>query len=225
MTTPTCFSLSPRMTTRGRFLLLRVTTSYLSGLVMGEMANIDAADQVSFYRRASNLLQFEETLGYMFEEYVWLYSAKRADVLPCTAKSSRSKPSVESSGSKRLKPNVELSSLQPLGRKKLTVINRDSDFANAKESSTPFGWLPASRMFPSFDVVMCTDDFIITIQLTVSSTDSMKPDDFIRLKQNLPVRFEKARTWCHVFVTDSFKKATLLRRQHHDFANKEDIST
>jgi hypothetical protein len=92
---------------------------------MGEMANIDAAHQVSFYRRASNLLQFEGTLGYMFEKYflVWLYSAKRADVLPCTAKSSRSKPSVEPSGSKRLKPNVELSSLQPLGRKKLTVIN------------------------------------------------------------------------------------------------------
>lgn len=205
---------------------LRVATSYLSGLVMGEIAKIDVADQVTFYHRASSVPQFKGTLGYIFEKYflVWLYSAEQADVLHCTAKSSRFKTSAESSKSKRPKRNVELSSLQPLGRKKLTVINGDSNFANAKDSNTPFGWLPASRVFPSFDVVMCTDDFIITIQLTVSSTHSMKPAGFIRLKENLPARFEKARTWCHVFVTDSVEKATSLRRQRYKFAKKEGIS-
>jgi len=68
---------------------LRVTTPYLCGLVVREIAIFDAAEQVSFYHRASDLPQFRGMWGYIFEKYflVWLYSAERAEVLPCTAKS------------------------------------------------------------------------------------------------------------------------------------------
>lgn len=200
---------------------LRVITPYLCGLVMTEIATLNAVDQVSFYRSASTVPWFQGTWGYMFEKYflVWLCSVERA-LLPCTAKSSRSATSTKTLKSRRL----NTLSLQPLGWEKLTVINGDSNFANAKDSNTPFGWLPVSRTFSSFDVVICTDENIITIQLTVSSNHSMKPEGFEQLKQNLPVRFEKARTWCHVFVTDCDKNATLLRNQHHDIAEKENIS-
>jgi hypothetical protein len=44
---------------------LRVTTPHLIGLVMEEITKFDAADQVSFYHRASDLPQFQGTLGYM----------------------------------------------------------------------------------------------------------------------------------------------------------------
>jgi len=82
---------------------------------------------------------------------------------------------------------------------KLFVINGDSNFADVKD--TPFGWLPASRVFPSFDAVICTDKYIITIQLTVSSEHSMSPEG-----------------WCHVFVTDCERNPTLLREQKRPFA-------
>jgi hypothetical protein len=203
---------------------------------MKEVAKLDAAAQVSFYRQASTLLRFKETWEYMFETYffVWLYSTERADVLSCTAKSSTSaKPS---RSSKRIKHSTSTTDdqaelrLQPLGRAKVFVISGDSNFQKARDSDTPFGWLSASRFdsrtFPSFDAIICTDKNIITIQLTVSesSRHTIKPDCFERLKQYLPATFERTRTWCHVFVTDCNENATLLRKRNHRVAIEQNIS-
>ena len=104
------------------------------------------------------------------------------------------------------------------------MIDGDSDFQKARDSNTPFGFLPASRTFPSFDAVICTDKNIITIQLTISSRSTVKPDDFKRLKHYLPVTFERARTWCHVFVTDHNEDAILLLKRNHDVAVEMNIS-
>jgi hypothetical protein len=209
---------------------LRVTTPYLCGLVMQEIANLDATEQVSFYHRASDLPQFQGTWGYMFEKYflVWLYSAERADALPCST--AKNTTSAKSSYIKKVTRSTFTADdqakhrPQPLRRERLTVINGDSDFANAKDSDTLFGWLPASRVFPPFDAVICTDKTIITIQLTVSSKHFMKRTGFDRLKQYLPEVFESARTWCHVFFTDCSENATSLRRQHHDVDFERNIS-
>jgi hypothetical protein len=225
---------------------LRVTTPYLRGLVMEEIAKFDTADQISFYHRASSLPQFRGTLGYMFEEcfLVWLYSAERANALSCTAESTTSANpprattsatsanplrATRSTRSKSKLSNVAADEqaelrLHPLGRERLTVVNGDSSFANAKDSHTPFGWVPASRTFPTFDAVICTDKNIITIQVTVSSEHTMERDGFDRLKHRLPVKFQRTRTWCHVFVTDCPEKADSLRKQHHQVAKDMNIS-
>ena len=47
----------------------RITSPYLLGLVMEEVAQLNAAAQVSFYHQTSTLPQFRETWGYMLETY------------------------------------------------------------------------------------------------------------------------------------------------------------
>ena len=135
-------------------------------------------------------------------------------------------PARGSRSSKRIKrlndDRAELR-LQPLGREKVIVVYEDSNFQKARDSDTPFGWMTASRMFPSFDAIICTDKNIVTIQLAVSSKHSMKAEDFKRLKYNLPAEFEGNRNWCHVFVTDREEKAVLLRKQYQEVALERNI--
>lgn len=71
--------------------IMKVATPYLSSLVMQQIANFDAIDQLSFYHKASTLPLFKGTMGYIFERYffVWL-SAKQGISLTCTAKTRRS---------------------------------------------------------------------------------------------------------------------------------------
>jgi hypothetical protein len=126
----------------------------------------------------------------------------------------------------RLEPqvgSVELH-IKALGQDKTVVNSGDSDFKKAKDSDTPRCWVPQSRAFPSFDAVICTKEKIITLQLTVASTHTMKPDGFERLKENLPEIFENKRSWCHVFVTDLEKNPISLRQQNHGIAVEKNIS-
>ena len=255
------FTITPNDDDRSDFTL-RVTSPYLCGLVVKEIAELEVAAQVSFYHKASTLPHFRGTWGYMFEIYflAWLYSTEQAEALPCTAKSATSataaQPSTPSTSArlvktrksdrieqsklkseKKLKAENKLKArnkskaenksklrLQPLGRDKVTVFSGDSSFTKVNDFATPFGFLPASRTFPFFDAVIFTDKNIITIQLTVSSTHTMKPDGFELLKQYLPAKFEKTRTRCHVFVTDRDANATSMRKQNHEVAVEKNIS-
>jgi hypothetical protein len=95
---------------------------------------------------------------------VFEYSAERANALPCTAKSKspqspRSPPKLKKSkfSMSAADDQAEQLRLQPLEREKSTAIEGDSNFAKAKDSNTPFGWVPASRTFPSLDAIICTD--------------------------------------------------------------------
>ena len=205
---------------------LRVATPYLRGLVTEEIAKFDAADHVSFYHHTSSLPAFKGTLGYLFEKYflAWLCSGKRGNVLSCVTKPLRSVRCKSKTSNVAADDQTKLR-LQPLGRDRLIVSNGDSCFANAKDSNTPFGWVPASsRTFPSFDAVICTSRNIITIQVTVSSEHTMEPDGFDRLKRHLPARFQSSKSWCHVFITDCADNADSLRKQNHQVAKEMNIS-
>jgi hypothetical protein len=236
------FTLTPNDDDRSIYTS-QVTSPYLCGIIGKQIAQLKVIDQVSFYQKASTLPQFRGTWGYMFETYflAWLHStAEQADALTCTAKSTTSATPVQTVKSRKSKrigrrsmPKADnqpklcfhpLECLHPLGRDKVIVFNGDSNFQKAGDFEPPFGFLPASRTFPSFDAVICTDEHIITIQLTVSPTHTMKPDGFERLKQYLPTNFEKARTWCHVFVTDRNANATSLRKENHKVAVDKNIS-
>ena len=209
---------------------LRVSTPYLRGLVMEEIVKFDTEDQILFYHRASSMPTFRGTLGYMFERYflVWLYSAKQGNALLCTAKHVRSATFANPLRVTRLATSkrshvaagdqvhqVPELRLKPLVWVKMTVSNGVSFFKAAKDSDTPFGWVPALWTFPSFDAVICTKSEIITIQVTVSLGHTMDPDGFKQLKHFLPRKFQSTRTWCHVFVMDCPDHADSLRRQHH----------
>ena len=212
------FTVTPSDVTRSTYST-RVTNPYLCGLVMKEITDLDATAQASFYQKTSTIPAFKGTWGYMFERYflVWLNSTEQGNKLKCTAKSPKRKRGEQSNN------DPEDLSLQPLGPKK-PIASGISKLGQVKDSDTPFGWLPSSLTFPSFDAVICTRDRIITIQLTVSSSHSMDDDGFMQLKDNLPANFQNKRTWCHVFLTDREENAISLRKPYREVATERNIS-
>ena len=184
----------------------KVKTRYLRGLVRGlvadQIAQLDAAEQVSFYVRTSKHIWFKGTLGYIFEKFVyaWLHSNPDGSRLLCTAANA---------------PDSENLYLRPPGSRKVMTLS-DTALKQAKKFGIPFGLIPYSQSFPSLDAIVCTEDHIITIQATVASTHSTKEQGFLMVKNNLPVRFRRNREWCHLFITDLADTADALRRTHSE---------
>ena len=184
---------------------LMVTTPYLCDIVKEEIVKHDAAHRAWFYQQASDLPQFQGTLGCLFKKYFFAWiNSKHANPIQCTPKSP-----------KRSVANIIL---RPLGHERVSVFSRDSEFGTAKDKELPFSWLPASRNFPTFDAIICTNEHIITIQVAMSSKHTMSPDGFKQLNENLSPGFGSARTWHHIFLTDCKESATSLRRQDHKVA-------
>jgi len=92
----------------------------------------------------------------------------------------------------------------------------------ANDLQRPFGWLPISQLFAFADAIICTDQYIITVKVTVSSAIKVDRIGLDRIKKNLPSQFQANRTWIHVFVTDDEDKAIRLRiRQFKSLAEKD----
>jgi hypothetical protein len=208
---------------------LRVATQHLYGFVVQAIAAIDAAKQVSFYARASGHPSFG-AFDYIFEKYfyVWLSSNPLADnELLCTAAKSASRSASTGSTAHEQAKQLFLRLLRPVGWEKVIVHRGESDergYETANEHQTPFAWIPVSRSDATFDAVTCTDTNIITIQVTVAAEHDVKEEGFKKVKQDLPKQFQKARSWCHVFVTNRHDTAAELGRKTYTIADKMDIS-
>ena len=195
---------------------LRVATRYLHDYIVKAIASIDAAKQASFYTKASNHPFFRGAFGYVFEKYfyVWLSSSSDNELL-CTAATSTAHEQAE-----QLR-------LRPVGLDKVIVHGGESGergYKAANKHQTPFGWVPASRSDATFDAVICTTTHIITIQVTVAAKHSVDAEGFEKLKKYLPKRFQKARSWCHVFVTNHPDTAAELRGKTYTVADEMNIS-
>jgi hypothetical protein len=213
----------------------RASTPYLCGVVMEEIANLDARLQATFCQRALTLLQIRGTWGYMFEKYfhVWVNSVDRnAKGLVCTARSkeaSKSSNNAPASSTKtpslykRPKLESRLETLKSVGRRNV-YISGVSNLKNVNKWPIPFCWLPSSPTTASFNAVICTDDHIITIHLTVASDHRMSEKGFLDLDKHLPDNFKQSRTWSHVFVIDCELHAIWLRRPDRDIATERNIS-
>ncbi|KAI0265733.1 hypothetical protein BGY98DRAFT_1034491 [Russula aff. rugulosa BPL654] len=118
----------------------------------------------------------------------WLSSTTDNELL-CTqapaSSQSRSAPPAKPKSRSTAHEQVEQLRLQPVGWAKVNVHGGDSGANGYK-----------TRSDATFDAVICTDTRIITIQVT-------------RL---LPKKFQKARKWCHVFVTNHPNTALQLRK-------------
>ena len=190
---------------------LMVTTPYLCDIVKKEIVKHDATHRAWFYQQASDLPQFQGTVGYVFKKYftAWLYS-KHSDPLRCTPKFPQ-----------RSVTNLILT---PVGHESVYVVSGDSAFGETEDKPLPFAWLPAQRNFPTFDAIICTSEHIITIQATVASEHTMSPKGYERLNKYLPREFGRARTWHHIFLTDCKGSATSLRRQNHKVATDHAVT-
>ena len=194
---------------------LQVATPYLRDFLVKAIARIDAAKQVAFYTEASNHPFLRGAFGYVFEKYfyVWL-SSSPDNVLLCTAATSTAHKQA-----KQLR-------LRPVGWKKVIVhgeAGKDA-YKTANTRKPPFCWVPASRSAATFDAVVCTDRNIITIQVTVAAKHSMKTEGFKKLAQYLPKQCQKARRWCHIFVTDHCDTAAKFRQNTYTVAKEWNVS-
>src|SRR6266571_7772227 len=77
----------------------------------------------------------------------------------------------------------------------------------------PLCLLPTSKSFPSADAIVITDEFVITIQVTVSDQHSTKGSGFTDIKKLIPHGLRRDN-WRHVFITDDDDdRAVSLRNQ------------
>lgn len=149
--------------------------------------------QVSFkfYRQASQIPQFEGSMGYVFEKFVyaWLSSDPAERELVCLAADPKA---------------VEQIRLKPIGRDRLHIITGNERLLEAEEpeDKLPFGWILASQSFPSIDAIVCMDTHVITIQVTTTSSHYANEEGFSQIKESLPDEIRNTRKWCHVFITD-----------------------
>jgi hypothetical protein len=171
-------------------------TKHLLGIVSRAYAAQDRTTRLGFYKMIRGHSWFGTSAGHFFENHVllWIRHAPTEDSLPCT-------PAVDSS------PSLYIPAC---GDRMQFFSNIDELKVDENECRTC--WVPASEKFPTWDAIILTDKFIITVQMTLASRHDAEIE-FEKAYKSLPSEFIETRHWCHVFLTDKEDKADSLRRQ------------
>ncbi|KAH8985960.1 hypothetical protein EDB86DRAFT_3246244 [Lactarius hatsudake] len=137
---------------------------------------------------------FKVPAGKMFEVFVlsWLYARQNVEPLSCFA-----------TGQAVLEILV-------CGKKQTTFFGSKATLIEGNQP--PFCLLPTAQNFATADAIVITNEFIITIQVTVSDKHDAKKRGFNKIKELIPTPLKRDK-WQHVFITDSDKKAVSLRNQ------------
>ena len=98
----------------------------------------------------------------------------------------------------------------------MKFISKAEDLRHVAEYDLPVCLVPVSQTFPTADAIVLTWRFIITVQMTVASRHDTSRIGFQTIHDGLPSAFLEARTWYHVFLTDTEDKAKSLRKQQVD---------
>jgi hypothetical protein len=139
---------------------------------------------------------FGTSAGYFFETHVllWIHYAPSQDTLACTPAMPRS-------------PSLHI----PTCGDNMEFFSSVDELKNVDKNESRKCWVPASQTFPTCDVIVLTNNFVITT--TIASKHGAKPSGFENISKSLPSDFLATRDWCHVFLTDREHKADSLRRQ------------
>ncbi len=100
------------------------------------------------------------------------------------------------------------------GEEQTTFFDSKNRLENVNgDKFLPLCLLPTSKSFPSADAIVITDEFVITIQVTVSDQHSTKGSGFTDIKKLIPHGLRRDN-WRHVFITDDDDdRAVSLRNQ------------
>lgn len=172
-------------------------TKHLLGFVSRAYAAQDRATRLSFYKMIRGHSWFGTSAGHFFETHVllWIRHAPTQDSLPCTSAKAGS-------------PSLHI----PACGKHMQFFSNINEL-KVDENESRTCWVPASEKFPTWDAIILTDKFIITVQMTLASRHDAKKFEFERAYNSLPSEFVETRHWCHVFLTDKEDKADSLRCQ------------
>ena len=203
----TLFSVRPRGDSQGarRIPVADIATDRIMAIISYAAAASPPHQQWAFYRYIISqhmLLRWftASTAGYLFTKLVltWLSSGLGVGTLLCTSIGW---------------PDLRL----PACGEKQTTYFRDLDALNKiKVDTFPFCLLPRYPSTHPVDAIILTDQFIITIQVTISHTPghSARQGGFTAITDSLPTYIRDGRNWCHVFITDEEWKVQRLRGQN-----------
>ena len=189
--------------------IVTVATDYFNQVITEAAAAADPHQRIKFYKTVSICPGFESSALYILRSffYAWFFNCQKSPNLRCSAApGTRSRFSIV--------PTCD----------NVHQITKFSSLRRANDLQAPFGWLPILQSFTFADAIVCTDKYIITIKVMVSSTVKIDRIGFKRMKNNLPNEFQANRKWIHVFVTDDEDKAIRFRIRRFNSLAENDIS-
>lgn len=179
-----------------------MATDRIKTIVLYAAADADAQLRIRFFLKLSKQPGFQDFMGQIFGAFVqsWLYFFPEKEPLLCL-------PAVT-----RL-PNLQISAC---GEEQTAFFHCPAALKKLKVHDLPLCLLPTtSQTFANADAIILADNFIITIQVTISDNHSTHGDSFNIIEKSLPDHLIKKSKdhWYHVFITDSDNKAASLRYQ------------
>ncbi|KAH9004464.1 hypothetical protein EDB86DRAFT_1945988 [Lactarius hatsudake] len=204
------FSVRPEAQDRTgrRSQVAEMATDHIKDIISYAAADATAQVQIDFFQMISTQPSFKVPAGTMFEGFVlsWLYARPKAEPLRCFA------------------TNQADLEIPPCGKEQTTFFDRNSTLSKKDVNGCdkpPFCLLPKPKNFPTADAIVITDEFVITIQVTVSNEHGAKKDGFDEIKKIIPASLrtqknkpKQYKPWRHVFITHSDHWAESLRKQN-----------
>ncbi|KAH9051098.1 hypothetical protein EDB87DRAFT_1836808 [Lactarius vividus] len=196
------FSVRPEVEEKGgrTVPVAEMATEHIKSIISCAAAGAEAHKRIEFYRIISTQAAFKGSAGDMFEGFVlsWLYAGSNVEPLRCSATG---------------QPQLEIPAC---GEEKTTFFGGKNSLGKVKWDKLPLCLLPTVRNFPTANAIVVTEEFIITIQATVSYKHKVKNEGFKKINELLSPHV-KRKKWCHVFVMDGDRMAASLLNQ--DLAN------
>ena len=193
------FSIRPEVERKGgrRVMVAEMATDHIKTIISYAAADANAQERIDFYQKISTQPAFRVPAGKMFEGFVlsWLYARSNVEPIHCFA---TGQPVLE------IPACGEKQTTFFDGKSRLRIVNGDK--------LLPLCLLPISKSFPTADAIVITNEFIITIQVTISDQHSAKKSGFDAIKNLIPTDL-KRNNWRHVFITDDDDRASSLRNQ------------
>ena len=180
-------------------MTVQIATNHLFGIVSRFYAELDQATRQSFFQAISGQQWFDTVAGRIFEIHaLWFRHPPDQDTLPCIPADSEN--------------NLLLRI--PVCGDNMAFFSKAEELENVDEQHEGLKCLvPVPQDFPTVDAIFLTENFIITVQMTVASTHNANSIGFEKVYQHLPSKVKATLQWGHVFLSNSEDKATALREQ------------
>ncbi len=161
--------------------IAQVATSHIDELILKATIKADATERIAFHRSLRQDKSFRPTAGYILKNFVlaWLSAHPLSTPIPCTAAMTSA-------------PRLEI----PVCPKDRSIPFTDlGSMRDMNTPPTPLCLLTVSQTCAAsaVDAIVCSDEAIITVQVTISRRHGATPSSFEQIRAQLPVLFGEAR--------------------------------
>lgn len=185
-----------------RIQIADLATDYIKEIVSYAAADTSAQEQIHFFQKISTHPTFRAPAGTMFEGFFlsWLFARPNVNTLRCFG------------------TGQTFLDIPACGKARTTFFEGKTAVRTVNGDKPPYCLLPKAKNFPTADAIVITNEFIITIQVTVSDKHGASKEGFKEIKGVIPASLKKNgrknKPWRHVFITHSNERAESLRDQN-----------